>query len=251
VAGPARKESGVKHPWAIYIAKEDGATLAALRLFEAIEVGEREGEIWLRGRAGSEALDTKLAALPALERFEWLATNRLRRIDQRVPSGTLPELAWKPIATWTQVRMPLAALPAEPPAKAKLVLTRSTVERDASLLVTSLEEFQNFCASAAAIRLNPLRFAANANGEVLVKGAPLPPLPGQRFVLHGRIAAPAGFAWRPEVSVEVLERCFGVSGDAMILWHEDGTMTRLHSEQFIPVTRNAVRATAEALKEPP
>jgi hypothetical protein len=248
MAGIAREGRGVKHPWAIYIAKEDCATLAILRLRNGIEVAENGDEIWLRGKAGEESLDTKIAALPARERFEWLNFDKLRRIDQRVPSRRLPELAWKPINTWSEVRFPLAAFPADLPAKVELRLVRSFEEQQPTLLLTSVGEFSTFSAVAAAIRLNPLRFAANANGEVLIRGNPLPPLPGRRFVLHGRIAVPTGFAWRPAVAVEVLERAFNVSGDAMVLWHEDGPITRLHTEQFIAVTRSAVRATADSLK---
>jgi hypothetical protein len=237
----------VIHPWAIYIAKEDSATLASLRLISGVEVAETNGQIWLRGKGGSETLEPRLASLPALERFEWLHENKLRRIDQRVPSRRLPELQWKAIGAWTQVRLPLAAFPADLPAKVALHLVRSTDEQPPTLLLTSIREFRTFSKNAAAIRLNPLRFAANAAGEVLIRGNPLPPVPGRRFVLHSRIAAPAGFSWRPAVAIEVLERSFNVSGDALIVWHEDGTITRLHSEQFISATRSAVRATADAL----
>ena len=247
VAGAAREGGGVKHPWAIYIAKEDSATLASLRLINGIEIAENDAQIWLRGKTGDESLEPKLAALPALERFEWLEANKLRRIDQRVPSLRLPELQWKAISAWSQVRVPLAAFPADSPAQVALRLVRSTDEQQPTLLLTSIGEFRAFSRNAAAIRLNPLRFAANANGEVLIRGNPLPPLPGRRFALHGRIAVPAGFSWAPAVAIEVLERSFNVSGDSMVVWHDDGTITRLHTEQFISTTRSAVRATAEAL----
>jgi hypothetical protein len=243
------REGGVKHPWAIYIAKEDSATLATLRLTNGIEVGENGDQIWLHGKGGSETLEPKLASLPALERFELLNSNHLRRIDQRVPSRVLPELAWQPISAWSEIRFPLAAFPADLPAKVSLRLVRSFEEREPALLLTSIADFSSFAANAAAIRLNPLRFAANGNGEVLIRGNPLPPLPGRRFALHGRVAVPAGFSWRPFVSIELLERAFILSGDAMIVWHEDGLITRLHAEQFISVTRSAIGATAAALKD--
>ena len=236
----------MKHPWAIYIAKEDSATLTMLRLTNGIEVAEAGDQIWLRGKGGNETLEPKLAVLPALERFELLDRNKLRRIDQRVPSRQLPQLAWKPINAWSEVRFPLAAFPADLPSKVSLQLVRSFDEHEPALLLSSIADFASFSASAAAIRLNPLRCAANASGEVLIRGNPLPPLSGRRFVLHGRVAISTGFTWQPAVSVELLERAFNVSGDAMILWHEDGAITRLHAEQFISVTRSAVRATAAA-----
>jgi hypothetical protein len=84
------------------------------------------------------------------------------------------------------------------------------------------------------------------NGCVLVQGSPVPPLPGKRFVVHGNIAVPAGFAWMPAVSTSVLLRLFGGAESSLILWEEQGRFTRLSAEQFVPVTRAAVKATSEA-----
>ena len=97
--------------------------------------------------------------------------------------------------------------------------------------------------------MNCLHFAADTHGNLLVRGTPLPSLPGRRYALHQGVAVPAGFAWEPPVGVEVLARAFGISGDTMALWHEDGTLTRLHGEQFMPVTRSAVLATEKSLAE--
>jgi hypothetical protein len=145
--------------------------------------------------------------------------------------------------------MPAAALPANRPAAIPLRLVRSTLEREPELLLTGLEEFKEFATAAAQVRLDRLQFAANAEGSVIVRGRPLPPLPGRRFVLHAGVAVPAGFAWEPAVSAEALARRFGVSGDAVVLWAEDGTIARLQGEQFVPVSRSAIRATERAMGE--
>ena len=236
-------------PWAICIAREDAASLAALRLTMGLEVAESGQDVWLRGQRGDESLDAKLSALPARGRYELLAENHLRQIDRRVPSARLPNLRWQPLEAWLQVELPVAAFPANEPASVPLRLVRSTDERNPELLFTRFAEFKRFAEQGAQVRLDRLQFAADAGGRVLVRGRPLPPLPGCRFILHGGVAVPAGFAWQPAVSAEVLTRRFGVSGDALVLWNEDGTITRLHGEQFVPATRSAVRATGQALAE--
>jgi hypothetical protein len=58
---------------------------------------------------------------------------------------------------------------------------------------------------------------------------------------------PAGFAWKPAVSPEVLARRFGGSGDALVVWNEDGTIVRLHGEQFVQASRSSARATEQSL----
>jgi hypothetical protein len=117
------------------------------------------------------------------------------------------------------------------------------------LLLTSLETFKQHVLTAAQVRLGRLQFAADGQGNLLVRGKPLPPLPGQRYVLHQGVAVRAGFTWEPMVGAEVLARAFGVSGDSIVLWQEDDSLTRLHGEQFIPVTRSAVLATGQSPAE--
>lgn len=243
-------EATVNFPWAICIAREDAGSLATLRLAGGIEVGEDGAMIWLRGHRGDERLSAMLAGLPARARYDWLASNQIRRIDRRIPSARLPHLQWQSLNTWLQVGIPAAAIPGAPPAAVPLRLVRSTREFEPELLLTRLEELKQFAATAAQVRLDRLHFAANAEGFVLVRGRPLPPLPGRRFVLHSGLAVPAGFSWEPAVSAEVLARRFGVSGDAVVLWAEDGTITRLHGEQFVPASRSALRATEQAGVEP-
>lgn len=234
-------------PWVICLAREDAAALAEQRLANGLEVAEAGADLWLRGPPGEDALDAKLAAVPASGRYELLAANQLRRIGHRVPSARLPALQWQPLSAWLRVELPVAALPANSPAPIPLRLVRSGDEHEPELLLTSLVEFTRFAAQAAQVRLDRLQFAAAADGRVLVRGRPLPPLPGQRFVRHSGLALPAGFAWQPAVSAEVLARRFGVSGDSLVLWNDDGTITRFHGEQFVPATRSAVRETERAV----
>src|SRR5262249_16438075 len=152
------------------------------------------------------------------------------------------QMQWEPIKAWLPVEMPAAAMPGRTPGAVPLRLVRSSQEQEPELLLTTLQEFKEFAATAAQVRLERLRLAANSQGMVLVHGRPLPPLPGTRFVLHAGVAVPAGFAWDPAVSAEVLARCFGVSSSTLVLWGEDGTIQRLTSEQFVAASRSAIRA---------
>lgn len=236
-------------PWAICMAAEDGASLAALRLREGIEAGDAHGRIWIRGRDCDPALDLQLRALPALGRYEWLPADQLRPVGCRIPSGVLPAIRWAPLARWLQVEAPAAGLPANDPEPVPLRLARSTAGPEPDLLLTRFDEWRDFVAGAAQVRLDRLRFAADPVGAVLVRGRPLPPLPGRRFVVHGCVAVPAGYDWRPAVGEDVLARCFRVTGAGLVVWHPDDTISRLHGEDFIPATRSAVRATEAGLAQ--
>jgi hypothetical protein len=187
--------------------------------------------------------------LPAPGRYTWLADGRLQLLGSRIPADKLPDVKWEPIARWVQVILPPAAFPGHIPRGAVLQLTRSVEEAEPDLLLAPLQEWVDFAINAAELRLRPLRFAARS-GQALIWGKPLPPLPGRRFVRHGRVAVPAGFRWTPAVSAEVLAHRLNVGVDAMALWHEDGSFTIMHTEQWVAATRGAVRATADALLGP-
>lgn len=236
----------VNFAWIICIARDDAASLAALRLVTGVEVAEMETQIWIRGHQVDESLEKRLSALPAQGRYELMASNQLRQERRRIPSGRLPELSWLPLSAWLQVELPAAALPAHEPLPVPLRLVRSANERAPELLLTGLEDFHRFTDQAAQVRLERLQFAADSKGNVLVRGVPLPPLPGKRFVMYGGVAVPAGFAWQPATSDEVLARQFNVSGHDLVVWNEDGTFQRLQGEQFVAATRSAVRATKRA-----
>jgi hypothetical protein len=242
-------EKDVNFPWAICLAQEDAMALAALRLVAGLEVAEQGGLVWVRGPQVEERLEVKVAGLPARARYEWLPPNGLRPVDCKIPLARLPEVQWRPLAAWLRVETPLAAMAGTPPPGLSLRLVRSTREQEPELLLTGLEEFRDFAMTAAQVRLERLHFAANVEGQVLVRGRPLPPLPGRRFVLNGGVAVPAGFSWEPAISAEVLARRFAASEETVVLWNEDGTFTRLHREQFFPASRSAVRATAEGVVE--
>jgi hypothetical protein len=241
----------VSSPWIICLTPTDAASFAPLRLIRGIEVAEKSPFIWLRGNNSDEHLEPLLRALPAVVRYELFPNNRLRRLEHRIPSETLPALQWQPLSTWLRVEMPpsfgLPERTGAPPQSTALRFVRSAEERTPELLVTTLSEWQSFVLSAPEIRLRHLRFASDASGNVTVQGRPLPPLPGIQFVLHGNIAVKAGFIWEPAVSAEVLSRRLGLSPEALALFHEDGTFTRIEGKQFVPATRAAVRETATGL----
>jgi hypothetical protein len=245
--------------WAIRVALTDANSLAPLRLSRGIEVAEKDSFVWVRGPSSDEKLESILRALPAIARYEVTGGNRLRNLETRIPAETLPALNWQSPSTWLRVRLPLtpALSPSDgergeevslPPVSIQIV--RSAEERPLALLLTSLEEWREFALNAPEIRLRQLRFAVDEAGNVIVRGKPLPPLPGRQFVLHGNIAVQAGFAWEPNVSADVLSRRLGLSADALALFHEDGTFSRIEAEQFVPATRSAVRETAAGFLTP-
>jgi hypothetical protein len=147
--------------------------------------------------------------------------------------------------------LPVAAYAGKLAGKVSLKLVRSSNERPVAALLTDIEQWCRYAVVAARVRLEPLSFAMNEEGLVIVRGQPAPSIPGTRFADHDGILVPVGWAWSPAVSAAVLRRVLGLSGDEVAIWLADGRVERLHKEQFVPATRSAVRLTAAALEEVP
>ena len=231
--------------WAIRLAREDAATLGILRLSPGVEIAEEGPMLWLRGRRGDDLLHSVLLSLPAIQRFVWLEDDQLRPLEGRIPSRKLPPGDWLPLDRWMTVTLPPAGFVSGSPGAIALRLVRGGTEETPSLLLTTLELWADYASNAPEIRLKSLQFAADARGRALIRGRPLPPVEGCQWVERSGIAIPAGFQWTPAVSVEVLVRRLSVLSRTIALWHEDGTVERIHSEQFVPATRANIRATLD------
>jgi len=231
--------------WAITLHKTHAGSLGALRLLPGIDVAQSGDGIWVRGKTINDELDRELLKLPTQQRFEVIGQDQLRPVGSRIPTGQLPSLQWTPLAQWLSVRLPPAALAGEVRERVALQLVRSTQPREPTVFLTDLESWTKFATRAPEIRLRHLQFAVADDDRVLVKGSPLPSIPGKQFVDHDGVAVPVGFGWSPALDAAVVRRLFGVGEGGLAVWHEDGTLTLLSSEQFVPATRSAARMSMQ------
>jgi len=241
-------------PWALCLARADACRLAPLRLAPGVEVGEVGDVVWLRGERAAAGLRRLLAALPARDRFVWVLPSALCRVGSRIPAYRLPEIRWEPLASWLRVTAPASALPGRLPGTVRLALVESSEEAEPTMLETDPGALREFVRTAARLRMAGLQFAVSMEGRVLVRGRLLPPLPGRRWVGHGRVWVPAGYRWAPAVAVGVVEQVLRVAANEIVVWEparstggSDG-FVRLTTEQFVPLTPAAVRATFAELE---
>jgi hypothetical protein len=180
-----------------------------------------------------------------------------------VPCGILPDGPWVPATRWLAVDLPPTALSGVPHGAATLRLVRcdalepgtdeprdgtaanrsAAATTEPTVLLTTRETFAAYVSTAPLVRLQRVRHAVADDGRVIVRGAPLPPLPGARFVEHAGIAVPVGRSWRPAVEPEVVRTVFGTGVRDLVLWAADDAPECVRAEDFVPTTRAAVRAT--------
>lgn len=214
--------------------------------------------LWVQGHdeaalpPGGEAATSTERAL----RRSGGARFRLDPDGQLVPEGArlpaaerLPAGPWRPLGELLRLALPPArAVVAEAPGQAALRLVRD--ERDpgpdpCGLLVVDARGFAAWAVGAPAVRLAPLRIAARGDGpELLVRGAPLPPLPGARYVLDGPLALPAGLRLEPAVDAASLSSLLRLEPDDLLLASGGPgavALERVPGAAFVAASRGAAR----------
>src|SRR5262249_31843992 len=95
--------------------------------------------------------------------------------------------------------------------------------------------------SAPHVRLEKVTFAASSDGRVVVRGRPMPPVPGARYYEQAGVAVPCGWGW--PAGLEGPGGCegLGVEPEALALFSAAGTWEAIAGDHFVRATRSAVR----------
>ena len=224
-------------------------TLASVRDVEGLDraLGGEPRALWLRG--SSQELD-RLRSLPALGLFELRGEHDLVPLGRQLPTDRLPRgLDWRPLREHCRVSMPTAAMPGVLEAdwqSVSLTLTRmGQGDQAPDLLLTSLEALHRYVDCVSGARLKGLRFAVSGDGRALLLGRPLLPLLGRGYRVTERLGLPLGYGWSLPVAEQTLRRLLGVDASEWAILHEDGSFDRLRDEDFLDLSRSAVRLTFE------
>jgi len=230
--------------WIVRLPQAQRAALAQCRLLPGLETAEAGDAIWVRGGELKEAQERLLRAIPRAEWFRIDVGGELRQEGKRLTSGLLPTLAWRPITEASPVALPRPGFAGTPLRPAGLELVRSGEPRTPNLLLVTKEEWSRYVETAPLVRLASWKFAADGAGRILVRGLPLPPLPGERFVEEDGIALPAGWTFALPLSAGVVRDVLGIPRGDIALFASEGTWEHVAERDFVPASRAAVRAGA-------
>jgi hypothetical protein len=235
---------GDGRPWAATLPLAELVAVAALRLMPGVRACVVGDQLWVRGDEAGEEVERALDRVAPAARFSVLPDGALVPRGRLLPDAYLPtEMKWLPLSELLRPVPPPAALPGVLTSRAGLALVRSSEERAANVLVTTLQAFAAYADGAPAVRLERLRFAADGE-RALIWGDPLPPLPGDRYAECAGVAAPCGYTWRPALDAGSLARALGLTDGELALLATDGTWQRVPAASFVRARRSAVRFTS-------
>lgn len=236
----------MKLRYAITIRATHAARLAFLRAWPGVQLCVESESVWLCAEQLNEEQWDRCRQLPGAARFRVLDDGQLLPVGARVPKGRLPEGDWQPLAQWFELRLPQASCAKPAIGRVGLKLVRSADERPASLLLTDISRWVRHAATAPQVRLAKWSFAATAEGQVLIRGTPLPALPGERLVDYEGIVVPAGFYWSPQVDAATVRTLFNLDAGDVALWRSENWQ-RIRQSDWVQATRSAARLTYQEL----
>jgi hypothetical protein len=231
--------------WAARMPLTAAPTAAALRLHPDVQILADHDFLWLRGAEMTEALDASLKNLLIDRRYSVDEQDMLIPIGSRLPEGTLPSGPWIAIGDFFVAKaQPSTAISAAP--SIHLQVVRSNEEQPAAVLLTTLDAWIAFATTAPAIRLKSLRIAVSEDNRVIVRGQPVPSIPGERFAEHKGVAVRCGSHWSPAVDASIVRALFHSTPDDLIVLHADGTAEHIHADEFAAASRSGARLMQEA-----
>lgn len=228
---------------AVRMPREQFAQLGAMRTTPGLEACDDGESLWLRTADPSEETLTELRSIAVAKLHRVLADGQLIAIDSRVPKGHLPNSGWQSLQSFLRVELPTAALAGAMPSAVPLKLVPVAETREPNVLLVDQHVWRDYAVTASQLRLDRWHFAVSISGEVLVRGTPLPPLPGRRFVEQHGICLPVGFGLSPPVDTKPLAAQYELTDNDLLLWIDDNRRERIPAEHFVRATRAAVRCS--------
>ncbi|MCA9025100.1 MAG: hypothetical protein KDA86_07790 [Planctomycetaceae bacterium] len=227
--------------WVARLPLAEAICAARLRIDPDIRAAEHDGHLWFSATGTGDAEDFR-HRLPEASLFSVGDDGQLIPWGNRVPTDHLPELHWQPLSALLPVVTPVALHAGRPQNRTQLSLVPSSNVRTANVLETSLSSWADYAVTAPKVRLQRWLFAISAEGDAIIRGEPLPPLPGRLYVDHDGIACPAGWVWSPTIDAQVIREMLGVQpSDLAIMDHSSFTI--INARDFMNATRSAIRSS--------
>jgi hypothetical protein len=236
----------VAQRWALRIPAASREKLGALRLIPTLTILSSNQENWIQGLGWSHELEQLVLSIPDAVRFNLDEDGCLTPVGNRVPNQQLPEGRWVNLQEYLRPELPRAAVSTPQIRKATWRLERSGKERTANLWLGRTKILMPYVNTAPGVRLKALQFALSADGRVIARGTPPPPLPGSLYVEDGGIAVPLGWELRPAAPAEFWRKVFSSEPGDLLLLEPDGSFERIQAAEFVPGSRGTLRACLEA-----
>ncbi len=225
---------------------------------ESAKVAINEDGLWVHYEAATqEDSERILRLLPGALLYSNDSPLGLRPLGAELVSRMAPNVFWSTPASFADVTLPLPSLvinqvereeqTTDDSIATRLIWSHSQDFREPFGIVCRIEEWLEYSERTPVVQFRHLRFAARADGRVLIIGHPLPSLRGTYLVNTDRLLIPSSWTWFPSVSVASIKRRLNLDEETWLLWLDQSLMELILDESFIAATRSSIRATVATM----
>jgi hypothetical protein len=229
--------------WIFVLAEKDKETLGSVRTLPALQAARNGATIWLRGIDVNTMVDIKIKQLPLVATYLLDHENRLFLQDTVTPQQLLPELNWIEISKFITVEAATSAMPGKTDERISIQLVPTQNAQQGEALITSITHLKQYAETAPLARLNAIKLAVDENGNTIITGTPLPPLPGREYWRNNGLLLPCGFDFELTITATLFAQSINAAGIYEIVFDTQGQWQKIIKENFVHGTRSAIRQT--------
>lgn len=220
-------------------------SLATVRYYSNLKVSKDEGLIWVKDFTAYQLNTVEVKSLPFKQVYV-VRDNMLFAEGNNLPSRKAPVLMWTPIIRAIQITLPVTnsnffGL------KGTVInrLITSERERPSVALTCSFADLSQYAENGYESRLDKLEWVILDNGNVLIKGIPLLPIPGSTYWLEHNFLIPTGYEFEFDSLNQITDRKINPSAEYWIMWHTDNSFSRIEKAKFRQLSLSSVRGSAK------
>lgn len=217
--------------------------LASIRSWDNLKVAFDSNDIWIKDFTISQVDSSEIHQIPFAVIYV-LKENLLFAKGSLLPSQKLPSgLLWTPI---------LRAFPLLLPSfnhnffgineTVSISIIASKKEREAFVLVTSIDEAKKYITTAPEIRLQQIQWVL-IDSKVVFFGTPLLPIQGETYWKNNDFLLPSGFDFEFPVLSSLLQNKINPSQENWIFWQKNATFITVSKEDLKPLSISSFRLT--------
>lgn len=227
----------------LQINRQHEELLATIRSWDNLKVAFDAPYIWIKDFTTNQINSSEIHQIPFAAIYE-VKENLLFAKGSLLPSQKLPAgLLWTPI---------LRAFPLQLPSfnhnffgineSLSLTIVASKMERQAFVLVTSIQEAKKYITTAPEIRLQKLQWVL-IDSKVVIFGTPLLPIQGETYWKNNDFLMPSGYDFEFPVLSSLLENKINLNKEKWVFWQKDGTFFTVSKQDIKPLSISSFRLT--------
>ncbi|WNJ19288.1 hypothetical protein [Pontibacter sp. G13] len=224
--------------WLIHIEAAVWPSLIRWRTHPALEAAQIGESYWVAHQEWSEKVPKILLQIPNDGVFYLDDRRRLFPMEGITPVGTMPNLNWQSLQALFPIDVPTASLPGQGIQPVTLQLIADTACPAPNALLIEEDHWDTFLQTAPAFKLAKWEYARSNTKQILVLGAPLPPLPGTSYHRSGQLLIPTGWRFQTPDLAGLFEAQAVPMGLGLALVHPDGNWEHISLMDILPVSRS-------------